>query len=223
MEPDGFATIDELVADREQHLAAVKRMFETLDVMIFTLGLTEAWSARADGAVFPMAPGVLAGEYDSERHAFTNLGVQDVVSDLENFVQGLGALNPAARVLLTVSPVPLAATYEDAHVLAATTRSKAVLRAAADAICARHANCDYFPAYEIISGHHTRGAHYASDHRTITRGGVDQVMRLFFRHYLPEAGESSPDSELLAEAAQLDRVVCEEEHLNAPIASTSAR
>ncbi|MGK3891080.1 hypothetical protein, partial [Enterococcus faecium] len=60
IEPEGFATIEDLEADRRAHLAAVREMFAGLDVFVFTLGLTEAWVSRVDGAVFPIAPGVIA-------------------------------------------------------------------------------------------------------------------------------------------------------------------
>ena len=40
-------------------------------------------------------------------------------------------MNPKARLVLTVSPVPLAATASGSHVLPATIYSKSVLRAAA--------------------------------------------------------------------------------------------
>lgn len=53
----GFAAVDALEADRRAHLAAVRRMFEELDVFIFTLGLTEAWTDVRDGAAFPSCPG----------------------------------------------------------------------------------------------------------------------------------------------------------------------
>ena len=42
IQPAAFATPAELAADREAHLAAVRRMFEEMDVFVFTLGLTEA-------------------------------------------------------------------------------------------------------------------------------------------------------------------------------------
>ena len=64
IEPAGFATVAELIASREVHLAAVRTMFEQLGILIFTLGLTEAWRSTIDGAVFPLAPGVTAGEMD---------------------------------------------------------------------------------------------------------------------------------------------------------------
>ncbi len=39
IQPQGFASLDELERDRSQHFAAVRKMFETLQVFIFTLGL----------------------------------------------------------------------------------------------------------------------------------------------------------------------------------------
>ena len=39
-------------------------MFEQSEIFIFTLGLTEAWRSKKDGAVFPLAPGVSAGSFD---------------------------------------------------------------------------------------------------------------------------------------------------------------
>ena len=55
---------------------------ETLDVFVFTLGPTELWRSREDGAAFPLCPGVLGGDCSPARHEFVNLGVDDVVADI---------------------------------------------------------------------------------------------------------------------------------------------
>jgi hypothetical protein len=55
----GFSSLEFLHADRDRHLAAVREMFESCSVFIFTLGLTETWLARADGCALPLAPGVV--------------------------------------------------------------------------------------------------------------------------------------------------------------------
>ncbi|MDB5972043.1 MAG: hypothetical protein JWQ90_4493 [Hydrocarboniphaga sp.] len=212
IEPDGFASLRALEDDRAAHFAAVRQLFESLDVFVFTLGLTEAWRSRADGAVFPLAPGVAAGRMDFERYEFVNFGVEETVADLEAFLSRLLQINRRARVILTVSPVPLAATYEDRHVLTATAHSKAVLRVAADALARRHDACAYFPSYEIITGSFNRGAYYGADLRAVTPEGVDHVMRLFFTHYA--RGTAAMDADVLAEAQRLQNVVCEEERLD---------
>jgi GSCFA family protein len=183
VQPGGFISIAEMHADRRQHLTAVRTLFETLDVLVFTLGLTECWKSRADGAVFPLCPGVSGGIYDEGRHAFYNQDATDVTADLTQFVERLKRVNPAARIVLTVSPVPLMASAEPgAHVLSATTYSKSVLRVAAENVRRQYPHVHYFPSYEIIMGAYSKGRYYAEDLRNVTENGVSHVMRLFFKH-----------------------------------------
>lgn len=214
IEPQGFADAAALEASRQEHLAAVRSLFESVEVFVFTLGLTEAWRSRTDGAVFPIAPGVVAGEMNPECHEWVNFTVAEVIADLERFASRLAAVNPKARLLLTVSPVPLAATYAPQHVLSATTYSKSVLRAAAGELTERLPQCSYFPSYETITGNFNRGAYYDSDLRSVNSAGVDHVMRLFFAHYAPGAITLNLDAELLEEAENNYKVVCEEQRLD---------
>jgi hypothetical protein len=207
VQPGGFLNEAEMRRDRAQHLACVRRMFETADVFVFTLGLTECWRSRADGAVFPVCPGVGAGTFDPGRHAFFNETVEDVAGDLEAFLAELREINPGVEVVLTVSPVPLAATAApDAHVLAATTYSKAVLRVAAETARRRHGFVHYFPAYEIVSGAFSRGQYYADDLRNVTEAGVEHVMRLFLRHATDAAEREAGAAAREAEPGEAARV-----------------
>ena len=218
--PGGYATAEELELDRTYHLACVRKAFETLDVFVFTLGLTEGWRSTQDGAVFPVCPGVAGGTFDPARHAFFNLRVGDVVADLTRFRTLLHSVNPGARILLTTSPVPLVATAADRHVLVSTTASKAVLRAACDEMLA-FGDVDYFPSYEIITGPYTKGAYFADDLRSVTESGVSHVMRLFLKHMTVGADEAerpqpqpAQDGTLVREMTRLARLVCEEEALD---------
>jgi GSCFA family len=218
----GFHSIDALIADRESHLASVREMFESCDVFIFTLGLTEAWQATRDGAVFPLAPGVVATDVDPQHYAFHNFAVDEVVHDLSAFIEQLKIVNPAVRVILTVSPVPLIATYEDRHVLVSTTYSKSVLRVAADIVSRSKDGVAYFPSYEIITGPQSRGAFYEDDLREVKPEGVAHVMNIFARHYLSETIETparaaplphGDRAEELSAIRELEKVICEEEIL----------
>lgn len=211
VEPEGFATVEELEASRVEHYAAVREMFERCDVFVFTLGLTESWRSRVDGAVFPLAPGVVAGAPDPERYEFINFSAGEVTADLQAFIDRLRGVNPAAKVILTVSPVPLIATYEDRHVLVSTTYSKSALRVAAEEVCQRNPRCAYFPSYEIITGNYTRSEYYESDLRSVKQAGVDHVMRLFLKHYGSSAGAPSLEEELMRENEAVADVVCDEE------------
>jgi hypothetical protein len=183
IQEDRFHTLEEYRADREHHFSCVRRAFEELDIFVFTLGLTECWVSRDDGAAYPICPGTGGGEFDPAKYEFLNFDVAQVTSDLEQFMSLLRSVNSRARVILTVSPVPLVATAEDRHVLVSTTYSKSVLRVSAEAVSRKCENVTYFPSYEIVTGSFSRGAYFADDGRTVLESGVAHVMRIFLRHF----------------------------------------
>lgn len=225
IQPHGFASVAELKADRTQHLAAVRRAVEQMDIFVFTLGLTEAWTSRRDGAVYPLCPGIAGGEFARERYEFCNFNVGEVMNDLAWAIGFIRSKNAGAKVILTVSPVPLAATAENRSVLVSTTYSKSVLRVAAEQIPQQIDQVAYFPSYEIITGAHARGAYFAADLRTVTEAGVNHVMRLFMKHYASNVQQESRTvnnhmdattecaSIQLTDMQAASRVVCEEEML----------
>jgi hypothetical protein len=223
IQPNGFATKQEYYRDREQHFAAVRRALEELEIFVFTFGLTECWLDREDGAAFPLAPGVAGGKFSPERHVFANVGVDEVVGDIREFIELLRNANPKSKIILTVSPVPLFATAVDRHVLVSTTYSKSVLRVAAEVLTASLEGVYYFPAYEIVAGNFSRGAYFAEDLRSILEPGVEHVMSLFFRHATvsgaksqaaeQRAGKEKAAREFEREVEDLVAVLCDEELL----------
>jgi len=205
-----FEQREAVSADRTAHLAAVRRLLESCDILVFTLGLTEAWRSLRDGAVYPLAPGVAGGVYDPARYGFVNYSATDVEEDLDHFLVAAKQRNPRLRVILTVSPVPLAATFEDRSVLISTTYSKAALRVAAEAMIRRHDWVDYFPSYEIITGSPTGGLYYGPDDREVNPLGVAHVMRLFQRHYIDGDDAPAANAAVTADATTDDAVICDE-------------
>lgn len=183
IQPNGFRTPLELIGDRKQHFSKIRQMFTDLDIFIFTLGLTECWSSKSDGAVFPICPGVVGGSYDSKKYQFNNFNVVEVELDFQLFLDKLRKINPKAKVILTVSPVPLVATAEERHVIVSTIYSKSVLRVAAENLVKNNEDVTYFPSFEIITGNFTRGKYYAEDLRSVTEAGVEHVMNIFLKHF----------------------------------------
>lgn len=227
IQPDGFSSAAELAADREVHLAAVRQAIEAMDVFVFTLGLTEAWIDRRDGAVFPLAPGVAGGVYDPDIVEFENFDEAETATDLIAALQLIRSFNPRVKIILTVSPVPLNATMEDRHVFLSTTWSKAVLRIAAEKAVRTVANTCYFPSYEIITAPHVRGRYFAADCREVLDAGVRHVMGLFFHHFAAVPRSVSADSPSadaawadafadphLAQMEVINKVHCDEEALD---------
>jgi hypothetical protein len=180
IEPGGFASADEVRAARKVTLNAIRMAVAETKVLVFTLGLTEAWVNAASADIYPMCPGTVAGAFDGSVHVFRNYKYGEIYEDLSLVAAHLRDCNPTIQILLTVSPVPLTATASGNHVLVATTYSKAVLRAAAGDICDSLPYIDYFPSFEIITAPVFRGMFYLPNAREVSLKGVDFVMTHFF-------------------------------------------
>jgi hypothetical protein len=214
VEPDGLDSPEEVIAQRRDHLARVRQLFAQMQVFVFTMGLTEAWIDTASGRTLPTCPGTIAGTFDAEVHKFRNFSFRSILTDYRDFRKELAAFNPGVRHLITVSPVPLTATASQQHVLVATTYSKSVLRAVAGQLYADYRDVDYFPSYEIIAAHPSRGFFFEGNLRSVSPAGVETVMRSFFSEHgdgIPGAGKSRGKSAAApAEEDPGEDVVCEE-------------
>lgn len=179
--PDGFSSREECQLDRQYHLTRVKALFDMCDVFVFTLGLTECWENTELGICYPICPGVIDDAFRPEIHRFVNLDHDNCLSDLRRSIELIRAANPKIKILLTVSPVMLIATFEPRGALQSSIASKAILRAVADR-CVRDYDCvDYFPSFDIITGPQAAGRFYQADRRDVTPEGVELVMSVFFR------------------------------------------
>ncbi len=210
LEPEPFSSVEELERSRQSHFAAVQDLIVNTDVMIFTLGLTEAWVSKVDGAVFPLCPGTVAGTFDEDAYEFRNFSYFEIFEDFVAFMGKARQINPRLHFILTVSPVPLTATKSGEHVLSATTYSKSVLRAVAGHLAQEVEFIDYFPSYEIIAAAPMRGMFYDPNMRTVNAAGVDYVMSHFFAEHTPPSVVSlGANMVSLPHPGELE-VVCEE-------------
>lgn len=213
IDPDGFATPQEVEASRQEHFEHVRRLFREVDVLVFTLGLTEAWQSCEDGSVFPLCPMVVSSTVSAQNYAPVNFTHAEVLEDLMRFVAMLRTVNPEVKLLLTVSPVPLIATFEDRHVMVSTIASKSILRGVADEACRLDTGISYFPSYEIVANPFFPKSYFGEDGRSVKPEGVDHVMRVFLKHY-SRLSQDGPQGARIAELEEEQKVVCEEERLD---------
>lgn len=191
IEPGGFISRAELVASRQQTIDSLQRAILDADVFLFTLGMTESWVNDPGGWVYPACPGSIGGCFDPDRHRFWNLSFDEVRSALIEALERLWAVRPKLRVLLTVSPVPLTATASGDHALAATSYSKAILRAVAGELADSYSEIDYFPSYEIVTAPTFGDRMFEPNRRSVSAWGVARVMDAFFAaHGVDKPAES---------------------------------
>lgn len=225
IEPAGFDNPEQVLVHRAHHLAKVKRLMRQCNILVFTFGLTEAWIERKSGTVFPTCPGTIAGSFDPDRYAFKNFTAAEILADFKRVYRILKRQDPNKRFLITVSPVPLTATAAPMHVLQSTTYSKSVLRAVCGELYERFDDVDYFPSYEMIATPFSKGRYFEPNMRSVTKEGVENVMRVFFNEHsnLEKSGQQeaqTSSSPVVAKGKAVspsdeDELVCEEAMLEA--------
>jgi hypothetical protein len=186
-----YDRLAEAEADFARHREHSRRALQSAELLILTLGLTEVWRDRRDGSVIslPAGPYVNEGgamddyEFRVSRHA-------DNLDNLERIHAILARNNPGCRILVTVSPVNLWATFRrDMDVISASCNSKSTLRAATDEFVSRHDNVSYFPAFEMATIYQPlTGRTFFADGREnfhVNKRTVKFIMNHFFKWYAP--------------------------------------
>lgn len=152
------------------------------EVFLVTLGLSEVWEDRRTGEAFWQA--VPRDRFDPERHRFRVSSVAENVENLRAIYRILRKHRPAAKIILTLSPVSLYATFRPQSCISANAASKAILRASIDEFWREvegEGHLDYWPSYEIATeAFETR---FREDRRQIKGRIVTYIMLLFEKFY----------------------------------------
>jgi len=131
---------------------ATLNLFNETDVFILTLGLSEIWYDEPTGGVFWRT--LPKGKYDPERHKFRVSTAEENRDNLRRIYQLIRKHRPDAKIILTLSPIPLVATFRDESCISANSVSKAVLRVAIDEVMREfkdEGHLFYWPSYEIVT------------------------------------------------------------------------
>ncbi|HEX4507166.1 MAG TPA: GSCFA domain-containing protein [Alphaproteobacteria bacterium] len=158
-----------------------KRIFDKAEVFIITLGLSEIWYDEPTGHVFWRA--VPKDHFDPSRHKFRTASPAENTENLKAIHAIIRRNRPDARIVFTLSPIPLQATFRPMSCIVANSASKASLRCAVDALMtdAGDPGLYYFPSYEVVTTLFSRPFTY--DRRHVFLHILDLNMRLFERYY----------------------------------------
>jgi GSCFA family len=169
--------------------AAYEQHFRTAGAFVFTLGLAEVWVDRETDRVFWR--GVPEEIYDAGRHEFRLTTVGENEQNIRRIVELIREVNPAAPIVLTLSPVSLLATFRDVSCITADCVSKSVLRVALDnVVTEKPDNVYYWPSFELVkwAGSVFDWRVYGEDARHVHRYLVQCIIDAFVEaFYGPEA------------------------------------
>jgi hypothetical protein len=158
--------------------AETKRIFDETDFFILTFGLSEVWYDQPTGEVFWRT--IPKDAYDPERHRFRVSSVEENKDNLLAIYRLIRKHRPDAKILFTLSPIPLIATFRDNSCISANSVSKAVLRVAIDEVMREVGDegvLGYWPSYELVTD--VFRSPYLPDRRHPERAVLDYIMTLF--------------------------------------------
>jgi hypothetical protein len=136
----------------EEHRLALRDALVQADVIIITLGISELWFDTVSGEpIWRIPPREL-----QQRYAVKVSSTAESIAALETIHRIRLAHMPDLKILYTVSPQRLRATFRGISPIVANTVSKAILRVAVDEFLRAHpeelnAHYFYFPAYELAT------------------------------------------------------------------------
>lgn len=205
-QPDGWVDLQlsphmpavtlERAVERRRYLTA--EYFDRLrraSIVVVTLGLNEVWFDTATGRHLNAPPSFQATRRAPDRYEMHVTDVTDNVEELNETRRRILSVNPQARFVVTVSPVPLSETFSGRDVLVANTYSKSTLRAAAEIFALSYDDVDYFPAYDIVTMS-PRTVAYDADCLHVSDAVVGSVVQTFLHLYLGLTSDPPMFSEL---------------------------
>tara|TARA_Y100001970_G_scaffold166351_1_gene203458 strand:+ start:24631 stop:25563 length:933 start_codon:yes stop_codon:yes gene_type:complete len=169
-------TNDDLM--REETLRALKMV----DVFIITVGLSEVWFNKVNNQVFWKA--IPASEYDERKHGFRVSSVDENTRNLKEIYLIIKKHLPLAKVIFTLSPIPLVATFRDQSCITANSISKSILRVSLDNILneyKKNQDIYYFPSYEIVNQFFNDP--FKDDNRHLKDEYIIKIMQLFEKNF----------------------------------------
>jgi hypothetical protein len=172
--------------------AATREIFDQTDLFIITLGLSEVWYDAVTGGVFWRA--VPRDKFDPARHKFRITSVQENKDNIRAIYDLIRECRPDAKIIFTLSPIPLVATFRPISCITANSVSKAILRAALDEVLQevrQDGHAFYWPSYEIVMDAFDR--RWQPDRRHVKPEILDFVMTLFEAHWCHSEPRMTPD------------------------------
>ncbi|WP_166418602.1 GSCFA domain-containing protein [Cochlodiniinecator piscidefendens] len=192
--------------------AETKRIFDSTDVFILTFGLSEIWYDEVTSNVFWRT--IPKDAYDPERHKFRVSTVDENKENLRAIYHLIRKHRPDAKIMFTLSPIPLIATFRDNSCLTSNSVSKSVLRVAIDETVREFEDegyLHYWPSFEIITD--VFKLPYVADRRHPKRAPLDFIMTLFEHTWCADGDVPKPSilnawAKAGAEAALFPPAMC---------------
>ena len=185
----------------ERRRTAIRKAYGKLrecGVVVITLGLAECWYDTQTKLYLNTSPRrnlIRSFPTRFELHVLSFNETKLMLSETMQAIKNHGRAD--VRVIVTVSPVPLGATYRDHDVIVANMYSKSMLRTCAEEITIENDFVDYFPSFESVLTS-ARDIVWEDDFVHIRKPVIDLNVSRMVAGYAGSGGETLSSDELVA-------------------------
>ncbi len=166
-----------------EHRRASREAFGQCDVLIITVGQNEAWTDRATGQVWATLPPQTILRARKEDFSVSEFSFEENVIALTQVVSTLQKINPAVKIVFTVSPVASYASFSDIDVVSQSFANKCLLRAAVNNVVASQpGKIFYFPSFEMVLCYNP--FNFRADNRHVKYAAVDRIFSVLSKSTL---------------------------------------
>lgn len=160
------------------HRVASHEVLKSAQILVITLGQNEAWRDMDSGLVWANRPPQDIIDANDKRFSVERFEQSYVQDLMRSTLRKLFDLNPRLQVILTISPVPAAATFVEKSVIAEAWANKALLRVVAEDIVQEFAgSVSYFPSFEMVLAYNPYS--FRADNRHVMPDVVDRILHVF--------------------------------------------
>jgi tetratricopeptide (TPR) repeat protein len=153
------ADVDEAIRDRIVELLppawskeATLQVIKHCDVFILTLGVAPAFFDKTTGEFVLPRKSALNSRALAEKYVFRTTTVQENVDNVLYLINFVRSISPGIKIVVTVSPVPLVASFEYESAVQADCLSKCTMRLTAHEVVnnSNIPNILYWPSFEVF-------------------------------------------------------------------------
>jgi len=153
------ADIDTAIRDRIAELLppnwskeSTLEVIRNAGVFILTLGVAPAFFDRATGDFVLPRPSALNSRVLAEKYLFRTTSVKENVDNVLYLINFVRSISPDIKIVVTVSPVPMMASFEYESAVQADCLSKSTMRLVAHEVVnnSNLQNILYWPSFEVF-------------------------------------------------------------------------
>lgn len=202
-----FASPEMVIAEIETADAQARERISNADVLIITTGGAEIWRDRKTKRGFvTIPPPDIFNRQMPDIAEVHNLSVAEHLDCYRDIVRLVGKANPKAQLVFTISPHRMTFSVAGKDVVEATSRGKAVIKAAlSELIEDNHDNVHYFPSYEMVNYAPRQDRLFDHQLRHVNSAAIEWIMNEFMsRHFSVKEGYQERSRELEAAITSVD-------------------